>query len=71
MQSVPWLVQQAVKYSNITVTLKQYADADGQIHIDQEQVSTGGIRSTEERTLSDEWGEKYVQFWGQVRGKSR
>jgi hypothetical protein len=69
MQKIPWIVQQAVYYSTITVKLKQYTDDAGVVHIDQEQLSTGTVQH-EPRLVTGEFGERDVQFWGKVKGKS-
>lgn len=72
MQGVGWLVRQAASYSTVTVNMKQYArPEDGVVCLDVDQVSTGGIRSTEERVLNWEWFEKNDRIWGKVRGKAR
>lgn len=70
MQGVGWLVRQAAAYSTITVTMKQYAK-DDTVCLDVDQVSTGGIRSKEERVLNWEWREKDDRIWGKVRGRAR
>jgi hypothetical protein len=70
MQGVGWLVRQAAAYSTVTATMKQYVK-DGTVCLDVDQVSTGGIRSTEERVLNWEWFEKDDRIWGKVRGKAR
>lgn len=70
MQGVGWLVRQAASYSTVTVTMKQYVK-DGAVCLDVDQVSTGGIRSKEERVLNWEWREKDDRIWGKVRGKAR
>ena len=71
MQNIGFLIRQAVQYSTVTVTLKQYTDAAGQEHLDQEQVSTGGIRNFEDRIMDWKWTEKHNWIWGKVNGKSR
>ena len=71
MQNIGFIIRQAVQYSSITVTLKQYTDAEGKVHLDQEQVSTGGIRNTEDRVLDGEWSEKENRIWGLVKSRSR
>lgn len=68
MQGLSWIVRQAVSYSAIQVNLKQYTDDDGVVHIDQEQVSTGGVKQTELRVLNGEWAERDVDYWGFVTG---
>ena len=71
MQGVGWLVRQAVKYSTITVTMKDYVDEEGVRHVDVEQVSTGGIRNEEERPVDWTWREKVDSIWGKLRGRTR
>jgi hypothetical protein len=69
MQKIPWIVQQAVYYSTITVKLKQFTDDAGVVHIDQEQLSTGTVQH-EPRLVTGEFAERDVQFWGKVKGKT-
>ncbi|KAF2482420.1 hypothetical protein BDY17DRAFT_251305 [Neohortaea acidophila] len=71
MQGVNFLVRQAVAYSTVDVTLKQYTSPDGALHLDQEQVSTGGVRNFEDRIMDWETGEKTNWIWGKVSGQSR
>lgn len=71
MQRINFIVRQAVLYSNVDVTLKQYTTDDGLEHLDQEQLSTGGIRNFEDRLMDWEATEKYNWIWGQVNGRSR
>lgn len=76
MQNVGWLVRQAVQYSNIEVTLKQYTTpAEGDKpeveHLDQYQVSTGGMGNSEERIMDWQTGVIKNKIWGEVRGRSR
>ncbi len=70
MQGVGWLVRQAAAYSAISVSMKQY-ERDGKVCLDVEQVSTGGLKSEEERVLDWEWREKDDRIWGKVKGKAR
>ncbi|KAI5210623.1 hypothetical protein E4T39_00170 [Aureobasidium subglaciale] len=71
MQGIGWVVRQAVKYSNITLHVKQFVDENGLEHIDNEQVTTGNIRNTEERVVDYEWHEKDDKVFGKVSGRSR
>ena len=71
MQNIGFIVRQAAQYSSITITLKQYTDGQGKVHLDQVQVSTGGLRNAEERTLDGQWSEKENWIWGKVKGLSR
>lgn len=68
MQGLPWLVRQAASYSAVQVNLKQYKDDEGVEHLDQEQISTGGVKQLEPRLLNGEWGERDVDYWGHVKG---
>lgn len=71
MQSIGFIIRQAVQYSTVTVILQQYTDSEDRLHLDQEQISTGGIRNFEDRIMDWEWTEKYNRIWGKVHGKSR
>ncbi|KAK4550191.1 hypothetical protein LTR36_003158 [Oleoguttula mirabilis] len=71
MQNIGFIVRQAAQYSTVTATLKQYTDDRGVVHLDQDQVSTGGIRNIEERTLDGVSGERTNSIWGKVRGVTR
>jgi len=71
MQNVPFIIRQAVQYSSIAVTLQQYADGRGTVHVDQEQVSTGGVRNNEERVLDNQVALRENKVWGKVRSRSR
>lgn len=71
MQNINWVVRQAIAYSTVDVTLNQYEDEEGHKHLDQEQLSTGGIRNLEERLMDWVYTEKWNWIWGQVNGKSR
>jgi hypothetical protein len=70
MQKIPWLVQQAANYSNITVNLKQYTDDKGVVHIDQEQISSVNTQH-EPRILDNQMHERDIQYWGKVQGRSQ
>ena len=73
MQGIGWVVRQAVQYSNITQIMKQYTDEKGVVHVDQEAISTGGIRNVEDREIlgPGEWREKENKIWGKVKGMTR
>ncbi|TKA29672.1 hypothetical protein B0A54_15847 [Friedmanniomyces endolithicus] len=71
MQGVGFIVRQAVLYSTVTVTIKQYSGDDGKVHLDQKQVSTGGITNEEFRMLDWSWSETENRIWGKVKGKNR
>ena len=69
MQKVGFLVRQAVAYSTVTVTMQQYTDSDGKPHLDQDQLSTGGMKNFEDRVMDWVWTEKSNWIWGKVRGR--
>lgn len=71
MQNINFLVRRAVQYSGVTVNLSQYTDSAGLQHLDQEQLSTGGIKNFEDRIMDWEWTDKHNWIWGKVHGKSR
>ncbi|KAK5135385.1 hypothetical protein LTR08_005327 [Meristemomyces frigidus] len=71
MQNISWVVRQAVAYSTVTITLKQYTNDKGVVKLDQDQVSTGGTRNREERVLDGEWRESENKIWGKVKGRTR
>lgn len=68
MQGIGFIVRQAVKYSTVNVTLKQYTDENGKVHLDQDQASTGGVKNSEERTCDGQWAEAENRIWGKVKG---
>ncbi|EMC95170.1 hypothetical protein BAUCODRAFT_157666 [Baudoinia panamericana UAMH 10762] len=71
MQGIGFIIRQAVAFSTVTNTTSQYTDKDGKLHLDQKQVSTGGITNEEERTIDGEWHESANKIWGKVKGRSR
>ncbi|KAL8898834.1 MAG: hypothetical protein Q9207_006502 [Kuettlingeria erythrocarpa] len=70
MQGVGWFLRRAIALATVTLTVKEYI-ADGLTHIDIEQVATGGITSTENRTLDWALRDHTDKIFGAVRGKSR
>ncbi|KAF4548813.1 Hypothetical protein D9617_25g061430 [Elsinoe fawcettii] len=71
LQEVGWIVRQAAKYSSVSIEVKQSDNEDGVNHVDITQTSSGGIRSTEERTMDWTWREKKDNIFGLVKGRSR
>ncbi|KAG9993002.1 hypothetical protein KCU78_g19115, partial [Aureobasidium melanogenum] len=71
MQGIGWIVRQAVKFSNVTLHVKQFVDDKGLMHIDNEQITTGNIRNLEERIIDYQWREKDDRVFGKVNGRSR
>ncbi|KAL1311635.1 hypothetical protein AAFC00_001745 [Neodothiora populina] len=71
MQGVSWLVRQAIKYSTITLHVKEYVDDQDKTHIDIEQVASAGSSNLEERMLDWAFQEKTDRVFGHVKGRSR
>lgn len=67
MQGVGFIVRQAANYSAITVNLYQYEE-NGELHLDQEQISTGNVKQLEPRILDGGERERDIQYWGKVKG---
>ncbi|KAI4123000.1 MAG: hypothetical protein LQ338_005508 [Usnochroma carphineum] len=70
-QGVSWFMRRAIALATITLTVSEYTDDDGHTHIDISQVATGGITSTEDRTLDWEFRDHTDRIFGDVKGKSR
>nr|POE49568.1 hypothetical protein CFP56_50485 [Quercus suber] len=68
MQNVGFIVRQAIAYSAVEITLKQYTDDAGVVHLHSVQVSTGNQRNEEEWHLDDAEHEVQNRIWGQVKG---
>ncbi|KAK5112516.1 hypothetical protein LTR62_004273 [Meristemomyces frigidus] len=71
LQNIGFIIRQAVAYSTITVTLKQYTDDSANVHLDQMQRSTGGITNEEARVLDGVEVGTENRIWGKVRGRNR
>ncbi|KAL0631711.1 hypothetical protein Q9L58_009425 [Maublancomyces gigas] len=72
LQGVSWFTRKAIRFSTITLDIKQYRDDDGVEHIDIDQTATGGIKgTTENRTL--DWTEREHEdhLFGKLAAKSR
>jgi len=68
---VSWIIRQAIKWSTITLHVKQYTDDANKVHIDIEQISSGGYSNHEERILDWEFREADDRVFGKVKGKTR
>jgi hypothetical protein len=69
-----WVTRKALSYATVTIYVKQYADAEDPklIHVDAQQVITGGIQGTkEERKLDWEEREHVDHIFGKLKGRSR
>ncbi|KAJ5230919.1 hypothetical protein N7489_011627 [Penicillium chrysogenum] len=74
LQGMGWVMRKALSYATVTIYVKQYADSENPalIHIDAQQVITGGIQGTkEERKLDWEVREHVDHIFGKLQGRSR
>ncbi|KAF2224246.1 hypothetical protein BDZ85DRAFT_310398 [Elsinoe ampelina] len=71
LQEVGWIVRQAAKFSSVSIKVEQADREDGINFVNITQTSSGGIRSTEERTMDWTWREKKDNIFGLVKGRSR
>ncbi|OQE15851.1 hypothetical protein PENFLA_c030G06832 [Penicillium flavigenum] len=74
LQGMGWVMRKALSYATVTIYVKQYADSENPtlIHIDAQQVITGGIQGTkEERKLDWEAREHVDHIFGKLQGRSR
>ncbi|KAK6430028.1 hypothetical protein LTR95_013824 [Oleoguttula sp. CCFEE 5521] len=71
MQNIGWIVRKVIANSAVTTTLKQYTDDKGLQKLDLEQLSTGGMKTDEERVLDWEWRDTTDKVWGKVKGRAR
>jgi len=72
LQGVSWFMRKLISSVTITLYVKQYKDANGDEHIDIEQIGTGGFKGNyEQRILT--WSEREAddRVFGPVIGKSR
>ncbi|QIW96388.1 hypothetical protein AMS68_001906 [Peltaster fructicola] len=71
LQGVSWVVRTAISYSAVKMSLNQYTDDDGLIHLDMTTESTGGLTNTEERTMAWQFKEANDKVFGEVKSRSR
>ncbi|KAJ5505472.1 hypothetical protein LT330_001857 [Penicillium expansum] len=74
LQGVGWLTRKTLSYATVTSNVHQYADSENPslIHVDAQQVITGGIQGTkEERKLDWQEREHVDHIFGTVKGRSR
>jgi hypothetical protein len=71
LQNVGWIVRKVAANSAISITMKDYVEADGVRRIDLDQTSTGGMKNGEERWLDYQWKEKDDQIGGKVKGRCK
>ncbi|KAL1952783.1 hypothetical protein VTO42DRAFT_4260 [Malbranchea cinnamomea] len=72
LQNISWLVRKAIALATVTLDIKQYTDDDGVVHIDIDQILTGGINGSQEKRTAD-WNERHHtdHIFGHVIGQSR
>ncbi|KAJ9482405.1 hypothetical protein VN97_g11022 [Penicillium thymicola] len=74
LQGIGWVTRKALSYATVTVNVHQYVDSENPtlIHVDAQQVITGGIQGTkEERKLDWTEREHVDHIFGTLRGLSR
>ncbi|OQE43712.1 hypothetical protein PENCOP_c003G05079 [Penicillium coprophilum] len=74
LQGMGWVMRKTLSYATVTIYVTQYADAENPslVHIDAQQVITGGIQGTkEERKLDWEEREHVDHIFGKLKGRSR
>ncbi|KAJ5971961.1 uncharacterized protein N7479_001879 [Penicillium vulpinum] len=74
LQGMGWVMRKAISYATVTIYVKQYADSEDAtlIHVDAQQVLTGGIQGTkEERKLDWQEREHVDHIFGKLKGRSR
>lgn len=64
-------MRKAIALSTITLSIKQYVDDGGVTHIDIEQTATGGIKTTELRTLDWQVRDHEDRVFGKVDAQAR
>jgi hypothetical protein len=72
LQGVPWLKRKIILLATVTLSVKEYVDADKITHIDLDQTATGGIQGTTELRILD-WSEKTHEdhIFGNVKSRNR
>ncbi|EAW24858.1 uncharacterized protein NFIA_103460 [Aspergillus fischeri NRRL 181] len=73
-QGVSWVTRKAISYATVTLIVKEYADSEDAklMHIDIDQVLTGGLKGTSEKRHTD-WAEREHKdhIFGTLKGRSR
>lgn len=69
-QGVNWFLRKIIALATITLQISQYEE-DSLTHIDIDQFATGGMKTTEERTLNWEVKRHEDSVFGVVFGQSR
>ncbi|KAF7160310.1 hypothetical protein CNMCM5623_005830 [Aspergillus felis] len=73
-QGVSWVTRKAISYATVTLIVKEYADSQDAklLHVDIDQVLTGGLKGTSEKRQTD-WvaREHNDHIFGKLMGQSR
>lgn len=64
-------MRKAIALATVTLVLKQYVDDKGVTHIDIDSTATGGIKTTELRTLDWQVRDHEDRIFGKVNGQTR
>ncbi|RHZ68484.1 uncharacterized protein CDV56_108303 [Aspergillus thermomutatus] len=74
LQGVSWVTRKAISYATVTLIVKEYPDSEDAklVHIDIDQVLTGGLKGTSEKRQTD-WLEREHNdhIFGKIMGRSR
>ncbi|KIN07328.1 hypothetical protein OIDMADRAFT_185826 [Oidiodendron maius Zn] len=72
LQGVSWITRSLISLATVYLNVKQYKDDAGVVHIDIDQVTTGGLQGTTElRTLDWEKREHEDHIFGKLHGQTR
>jgi hypothetical protein len=72
LQGVPWLKRKIILLAIVTLSVKEYVDAENITHIDLDQTATGGVQGTTELRILD-WSETTHEdhIFGNVKSRNR
>lgn len=71
LQGIGWLTRKAIGLATVTLLIKQY-EKDGVVHVDIDQLATGGVKGTTElRQLDNAEGVHDDHVFGKCKGRSR
>ena len=72
MQGVPWLKRKIILVATVTLSVKEYVDAENFTHIDLDQTATEGIKGTSELHILD-WSETthLDHIFGDLKSRNR
>jgi hypothetical protein len=72
LQGVPWVKRKIILLAKVTISIKEYTDANDITHIDLDQTATGGIQGTTELRILD-WSENIHvdHIFGDLKSRNR